>query len=563
MRLHKIALTTLALATLAAHAQTPTLQVYSRETVVDVTVTDAKGQPVHGLKHSDFALKEDGKPQPIRSFHEYGTQTIPSPPKLPPNVHTNLQPPPPSSAVNILLLDFINAAPVYAVTCCRTIPAAGPQDLARAMQRQRMIKQEAMKYLQGMPAGTRVAVLGMSDPGTLQILQGVTSDPALLSAAVDTMEYDTTAMADYEPLALPDHLHGTWCAQQERRNRATLEVLDQAAADLAGIKGRKNLIWFTIGIPTMTSPPPGCLPDYSRDINKAFGLLAAAQVTVFPVGARGVAAVGAPPPYAENWPAEELSMEAVAEATGGVAYYNPNDLAGAITKAIEAGSDFYTLTYAPPGTEYDGRHHTINLKLNLDPPRPGLHLTYRNSYYAEDPAKLSPKPGLSLAATPASATGDLHAQMGRSMPTSTELLFDVRVQPTTGEPKLNAPRLLGVLDPRLKNKPLTRYDFLFLVPAKQITFANGLAGTHAGSLEFDIAAYDTEGKPVTSLDQTMQFPLSADEYQQFIKVPFQFFQQLDLPPGQLFLRIGVLDGNSKKLGTLEIPITISKPTQPQ
>ncbi len=64
-----------AAATTAARSSAPapgttTLQVYSRLTVVDVTVTDAKGQPVHGLKESDFTVKEDGKPQPVRNFLE-------------------------------------------------------------------------------------------------------------------------------------------------------------------------------------------------------------------------------------------------------------------------------------------------------------------------------------------------------------------------------------------------------------------------------------------------------------------------------------------------------------
>ena len=45
---------------------TPTLKVYSRETVVDVTVTDAKGRPVHGLMSSDFTVEEDGNVQSIR-----------------------------------------------------------------------------------------------------------------------------------------------------------------------------------------------------------------------------------------------------------------------------------------------------------------------------------------------------------------------------------------------------------------------------------------------------------------------------------------------------------------
>src|ERR1017187_1474178 len=89
----------------------PTLKVYSRETIVDVTVTDPKGNPVHGLPQTDFTVKEDSKPQPIRSFEEFGnaTPTTAQPlPKLPPNVYTNLQPPPASSALNILLLDGLN-----------------------------------------------------------------------------------------------------------------------------------------------------------------------------------------------------------------------------------------------------------------------------------------------------------------------------------------------------------------------------------------------------------------------------------------------------------------------
>jgi VWFA-related protein len=89
----------------------PTLKVYARETVVDVNVTDAKGNPVHGLTQADFTVKEDGKSQAIRSFEEFGTQPVQPLPKLPPNTYTNLQPPPASSAVNILLLDGLNTAP--------------------------------------------------------------------------------------------------------------------------------------------------------------------------------------------------------------------------------------------------------------------------------------------------------------------------------------------------------------------------------------------------------------------------------------------------------------------
>ena len=64
----------------------PTIKVTTRETILDVLVTDDKGQPVRGLKQSDFNVSEDGHPQPIRSFAEYDKET--RPPASPPPAWT-------------------------------------------------------------------------------------------------------------------------------------------------------------------------------------------------------------------------------------------------------------------------------------------------------------------------------------------------------------------------------------------------------------------------------------------------------------------------------------------
>jgi hypothetical protein len=42
------------------------------------------------------------------------------------------------------------------------------------------------------------------------------------------------------------------------------------------------------------------------------------------------------------------------------------------------------------------------------------------------------------------------------------------------------------------------------------------------------------------------------------KEPIRFFQQIDLPPGQLFIRVGVLDHTSNKVGTLELPLKVGR-----
>ena len=111
--------------------------------------------------------------------------------------------------------------------------------------------------------------------------------------------------------------------------------------------------------------------------------------------------------------------------TGAAAYYNSNDLASLIGKAIDKGSNYYNLTYVPPGQKYDYSHHTISLK--VDQHTLALHLVYRNTYDAVDPATIKPPPGISLATTlretnPADPQALMRTAMGRNpCPTSTDL----------------------------------------------------------------------------------------------------------------------------------------------
>ena len=88
----------------------PTLHVYSRETIVDVLVTDDKGQPVRGLSRSDFTVEEDGHPQPISSFYEYDKTSPPALARtLPPSTYTNSTALPANGPVQVILFDLLGA----------------------------------------------------------------------------------------------------------------------------------------------------------------------------------------------------------------------------------------------------------------------------------------------------------------------------------------------------------------------------------------------------------------------------------------------------------------------
>jgi hypothetical protein len=154
----------------------------------------------------------------------------------------------------------------------------------------------------------------------------------------------------------------------------------------------------------------------------------------------------------------------------------------------------------------------------------------------------------------------MKAPMSRGMELSQQILFDVGVEPSTLPAKPADPPILGTLAGNLKGKHLTRYAFSYSVPAQQIAFTPGAKNTHNATLDFDIAVFDTNDKLLTGLSQIVKASLTDKTYQQQLanKEPIRLTQQIDLPPGQLFIRVGVLDHTTNKYGTLELPLKVAK-----
>jgi VWFA-related protein len=486
----------------------PTLKVYSRETIVDVSVTDSEGRPVRGLKKSDFIIAENGAPQPIHSFVE-SDQLPPEAEEaveFEPGVYTNSQAVPETGPVNILLLDAFEASPA---------------DIVHEQS-------ATMDYIERMPPGTQLAIFWLSSSG-LHMVQGFTSEPALLRKAAQTRMFDFSS--DLEK----------WT-----RDWYTVDALDQIAAYVSRIKGRKNLLWLTRGMPIPLLPDGGygwadpgvsggwAAPDMGvvNRLMDTYELLTNEQIAVYPVDPGGVRGLGM----------GTMSAEAVAEGLGGVAYYNSNDLSSSIASAIDHGSHFYTLSYFPPKQKDDGHYHAIKIEVD----RPGLRLVYRKGYNAEQPRLHTPESGPSL----------MKAALQAKVPGATQLLFDVQVLPSTQPGKPSDPPLMGSLAHKHNKAPLTRFDLQYTVELSQIAVAESPDGTHSDSLEFDAAAYSSNRKLVTNIRQTTQLPLTGDDASQLADAPFQFTQHLDLPPGQVYLRVGVMDRTSNKVGTLEIPLTV-------
>jgi VWFA-related protein len=519
---------------------TTTLKVNTRLTLVDVTVTDSKGHPVHGLTQADFTVKEDGKDQPIKNFEEHGIAQD-AVPKLPPGVYTNRQAPG-TQASNILLLDLVTLG---IVDDFRFRPAAFKD-----------AKEASVNFLKTMPEGTRVAVMEMDGSG-LHTLLGFTTDRELLVAAVNSATYQRVAQSKWDPPDAPS-LPGVprekpnytmLCNAMNFQSAQALNAMNQLALFVSGLPGRKNVTWFTVGVPWLTQYQPFsrsqnliCVSDFSRQLQAVYGRLTAERVALYPINPVGVRGEGQ---LSGNYD----SLEGLAKETGGKAHFD-NDFVGALREDIASGADYYALSYVPPLEKYDGKYHTIEVKVD----RPGVQLNYRRGYTSLDinGPLLEQEKNHGRSAAPKTS---FQTAMGYGAPAATQVVFAVHALPSTEPAK---PGVIGSLNPELKGKPLVRYSFAFDLPRDKITLADQPDGSRKASFELAIAAYDVQGRVLNSLDEKRSFTLKPDTVAAFLRKPFVVPVDIDLPSGALSVRAGMLDLPSQQMGVVEIPLSITK-----
>ena len=553
-----------------------------RLVLVDVVVTNGKGEAVTGLHKDDFEILEDGKPQSISTFEEHHgvPPTQIKLPTLPPHVYTNFPTPQNADSVNVLLLDALNTP----------------------SRDQVYVHSQMIKYLKTIPAGTRVAIFTLAS--RLRMLQAVTTDSSELLAVLNSAQAgpqqspllasdaeadanqrlidfmiensaapnpQTLAQAAIDPInAMKQFLSDTAAFQAEQRIGITLQALQQLARYLSSVPGRKNVIWFSGSFP-LSIFPDADVPDpfntaitFQDDIRKTADLLTAGQVALYPIAAEGLAPdtafeangkeIGQKRPslvtrdQVKQLQAGEVSrdlnhtsMDEMAKDTGGQAFYNTNGLNDALTRVVNNGTRYYSLAYTPANQKMDGKYRRIQVKLLKGKD----NLAYRRGYYADDLET-------ALAAGQKADTDPLLMLMGRNLPDYSQILYEIKVLPSDPQPAPDAPRIGSNTD--LKG-PFTRYVVDFAVSPRDLKLDPTPDGGRHGNIEIVLLAYDREGKPLNFVVTKGDVNLDAKLYANTQQVGLQIHKEIDVPKEYVYLRTGIYDLKSNTAGTLGVPLT--------
>lgn len=521
---------------------TPSVQsavhVTTRIVQVSVTVHDDRGRPVTGLTKDDFVLLDEGKRQQITSVTEQNNRLVTTAAAAKPNLFTNRfeQGAAAQAPLTVIVIDAYNAGfwDAFPHECggkCPPLCTIGP------------IFKEVEKFISQMQLQDRVALYELADK--LYLLEDFSADTEALNRAL-------TSGRQYVPTAF-------YPAQTAPRDMDahTMDAMHAIADRLAKVPGRKNMIWLSTGFPPDAGLGKMAL-NAAEITDKTAKILGDADFPLFSVNALGLMAGGG---EAANSPSGggggrgpisggDLTTPAqrdgnyggsfmcpilpgripqvrdfdytkdLSDMSGGRAYENTNDLAGAIRQVIDDSAQTYILSYYPDHNKWNGEFREIKVKVN----RPGLEIRARKGYYA-------------IADTTTAQQRDAQKLFDaiRSPLETTDLGFDVQAD--------------GV-----EVAEVRQLKVKISLDANQLRFQQE-NGRRSDSLAETWAEFNAEGKQVGEISKTIDLSRPENEYARLLKDGFTFSKTLVLAKDATEVRLILRDEGNGAIGSVIIPLS--------
>jgi VWFA-related protein len=506
-------------------------------------------QHVAGLDRDKFTLLQDGKPQKIAVFEEVRTTTerLKKVAVGPQEFSNEYQGSPATARYTVIAIDRINTSTMD-------------------MQRLRM---GLIKFLtQVADSGEPIRLIAINS-SSLQMLQDFTTNPKVLAMALERnktpagkmMESSTAlneALAEQEnaivnnPQGQSEDAQANYVAtrlaqldavknqeqnaiefKQRSSRLSSLEALQMVAQSLAGLPGRKSVVWASSGYPfglfaregrSSTTVDASNLIEAGNLDEYTMHLLNAANIAVYPVDARGTVNTAYEvmdtshkysATYAEKDAARMTNQDTIttfehlAGSTGGKACYERTDLSGCFKDAIDDARDYYMVGFYVDNSLKPG-WHKLQVKVAADG-----NVRSRNGFiYSKlDPDQLR--------------SNDMRLQLS-------SLLTDPGI-PFRGEWKIKAPK---------GDKKDIGFEMKILPQARVVSDQE----PHL-NLEIAAVARGKDGTIAGQFAQKIDRQLPPQAVSTIVSAGIDYRNAMTLPPGDYLVRLVVRDSNTGRMGS--------------
>lgn len=460
--------------------------------LVPVVVRDRQGRHMSSLTKDAFRLEENGKEQALTLFQEVEPQPGEVRDSGPEPGFSNL---PFDSAQNleltVLVLDLLNTSPLQR--------ANGKDLLVRFLEK-------------GLAQNEPVSLLCITAKG-LQLVHPFSTDSAVL---IDALKKVPPGAERIMP----------------RRDAvaSTLKQLRQIAEAYIGIPGRKSLIFAAGDLPDPLSEPGIYFNTHSaRDVfQEVWKTLAAANVSVYPVGLAISALDPTIPRQRLRISSSQASLRGFAYATGGNLCLEGNDVMGCLGEAVEDSRSYYMLGFAVRSDDRKPGWRDLKVKVSAEHAR----VRVRDGFYYEDPSLPSPETARQ------SEVEALASPLAISA-----IPMRVRVLPWAA--KANAPSLVGAKK---------AVEFMLTIPLNGIKLDP--SGDNPLNLEVGAIAITTDPREVAEFLHPVHGNPNPELLRKLSREGIQLREKLDLLPGSYEVRCMVRDNNTTLIGTVVFPVEI-------
>lgn len=478
---------------------------------VEVYVTDKQGNRVTGLTKDDFEVFEDRRPVQVTNFYavENGVPEREfAPLQVTADVPEPIPVPPPAAAA-------APAAPEIPEDQRLNLIVYVDNYNLRPYNRNRVLRELRVFLGEQVRVGDRVMLV--SYDRSLTIRRPFTTDPQAIGSALVELETMTghAASRDQDQRDILKRVQDarspsealTWArgyAEEIENNlRFSVDALKEMVSWLAGLSGRKAIVYLSDGVPMVPGQEvfhavdglhggqSGAITEsLGYDASRLFQELAAQananRVTFYTIDAAGLRVDSSID--VENQRAQSVSVSSidthnvqaplryVADATGGLAIMNRNKVLPALEQVASDFQTYYSLGYRAPEAGR-GRYHKIEVKVKGR----GLLVRHRDGYR------------------------DKTVEARMTDGTVSALRFDlggnpIRASVTFGQPSPREGRLYAV--PVEVRIPIGN---MALIPR---------ADTHEARLRLFIAAKDSEGdaSPVQQVGVPVTIPSAEVEH---------------------------------------------------